>query len=66
MSDCLTLISICQIVLLFWLSQVKEDRDRLEKVQRRTMKMTKGLEDMPCEERKLKDNFPVLTQCLQR
>ncbi|PKU42356.1 hypothetical protein llap_7336 [Limosa lapponica baueri] len=31
--------------------QFKKDADRLEKVQRRTMRMIKGLENLPCEER---------------
>ncbi|KAK4833026.1 LOW QUALITY PROTEIN: hypothetical protein QYF61_027408 [Mycteria americana] len=35
----------------FWSPQFKEDADRMERVQRRAMKMTKGLEKLPLEER---------------
>lgn len=34
----------------FWLPQSMKDKDALEKVQRRPMKMVKGLESMHCEE----------------
>lgn len=34
-----------------WSLQLKKDADRLEKIQRKAMKMIKGLENMPYEER---------------
>uniref|UniRef100_A0A8V5FR81 Uncharacterized protein n=1 Tax=Melopsittacus undulatus TaxID=13146 RepID=A0A8V5FR81_MELUD len=34
----------------FWSLQFKKDTDRLERVQRRATKMTKGLENLCCEE----------------
>ncbi|KAK4830082.1 hypothetical protein QYF61_008420 [Mycteria americana] len=35
----------------FWSPQFKKDVDRLERVQMKAMKMIKGLENLPCEER---------------
>jgi len=35
----------------FWVPQCKRDMDTLERVQRRPMKMIKGLEHLPCKER---------------
>ncbi|KAK4832801.1 hypothetical protein QYF61_025669 [Mycteria americana] len=37
--------------VLFWSPKFKKDVDRLERVQRRAIKMIKGLENLPCEER---------------
>ena len=34
----------------FWSPQFGKDADRLERVQRRATKMTKGMENLPCEE----------------
>ena len=35
----------------FWASQFKTDRELLERIQQRAMKMMRGLEQLPCEER---------------
>ncbi|KAK4827705.1 LOW QUALITY PROTEIN: hypothetical protein QYF61_020983 [Mycteria americana] len=40
-----------ECLFLFWVPRYKRDMDMLERIQRRAMKMMKGLENLSCEER---------------
>ena len=44
------LISIGTLVQV-WVPKNKKDREMLEMIQRRPIKMTRGLEHLPCEDR---------------